>query len=562
MSGKGMAAGLLTRLRERPEPAPEFLERPQLASDVLVHEPSEPGQPWVAQRGTREYLRIGKDLARLMLAMNGQRNATELAELLGPPWTAETVERIVRQLADKRMLADGRRRRRSATPWVKYIPPITLQITLLRPAGAAKALAPIAAAVTSRWGTIACWLFGAAGVLALILQGGMLGDALSTPLPYTVYPVLMAASLLGMTLHEFSHGVALVHYGGRPSRLGVMLFYLMPAFFCDVTDGWRLPHNWQRVRVALAGVAVQALFGSAAALASLALTFVDGTTGLRYGLLVVACGNMLVGLLNLIPFVKLDGYIALMSRVDIPHLRQRSMAEGRRLLARWLFGGRYEQEVSGPRWIPYFGLACMTFPIVLVTMALSHWVDLLARSGAIGTIALMLGAGCLAFYLVRGAVRVLREGIRARANPFRMAVTTIGIVAVVVFGLHTITLPYTVSGGYLRTDEGTFLVMPTNQAHIDIDAGAELRLGRGGVALQQMSGSGIVTSSESEPSQAPVSVLSPIVLPDLFVLPVHRYPIEVVQEPDQPQGVATVHLRDVPLWEWIYLTYAEPVLKW
>lgn len=116
MSGKGMAAGLLTRLRERPEPAPEFLERPQLASDVLVHEPSEPGQPWVAQRGTREYLRIGKDLARLMLAMNGQRNATELAELLGPPWTAETVERIVRQLADKRMLADGRRRRRSATP--------------------------------------------------------------------------------------------------------------------------------------------------------------------------------------------------------------------------------------------------------------------------------------------------------------------------------------------------------------------------------------------------------------------------------------------------------------
>ena len=64
---------------------------------MLVHEPSEPGQPWVAQRAPGS-LRIGKDLARLMLAMDGQRNATELAELLGPPWTAETVERIVRQL--------------------------------------------------------------------------------------------------------------------------------------------------------------------------------------------------------------------------------------------------------------------------------------------------------------------------------------------------------------------------------------------------------------------------------------------------------------------------------
>lgn len=27
----------------------------------------------------------------------------------------------------------------------------------------------------------------------------------------------------------------------RPSRMGVMLFYLLPAFFCDVSDGWRLP---------------------------------------------------------------------------------------------------------------------------------------------------------------------------------------------------------------------------------------------------------------------------------------------------------------------------------
>ena len=381
------------------------------------------------------------------------------------------------------MLADGRRRRRSATPWVKYIPPITLQITLLRPQ------APPGAGA-DRGGRHQP--VGDDRVLAVRRgrgtrpdpPGGMLGDALSTPLPYTVSGAHGGLAAGDDPARVFPHGAGALRWSAEPPRRDAVLPHA--RFFCDVTDGWRLPHNWQRVRVALAGVAVQALFGSAAALASLALTFVDGTTGLRYGLLVVACGNMLVGLLNLIPFVKLDGYIALMSRVDIPHLRQRSMAEGRRLLARWLFGGRYEQEVSGPRWIPYFGLACMTFPIVLVTMALSHWVDLLARSGAIGTIALMLGAGCLAFYLVRGAVRVLREGIRARANPFRMAVTTIGIVAVVVFGLHTITLPYTVSGGYLRTDEGTFLVMPTNQAHIDIDAGAELRLGRGGVALQQM----------------------------------------------------------------------------
>lgn len=556
-----MVGGLLTRLRDRSGPAAQAMERPQLATDVAVHEPIEPGQPWVAQRGTREYLRIGKDLARLMQAMDGQRTTAELAALLGPPWSAETVEQVVRQLAEKKLLADGRRRRRSTAPWVKYVPPITLQITLLRPAGAAKALAPIASAVASRWGMTTCWVFALAGVLAMVVQAQAIGDALSSPLPFEVYLLLLASSLVGMTLHEFSHGVALVHYGGRPSRLGIMLFYLMPAFFCDVSDGWRLPHNWQRVRVALAGIAVQTLFGSATALAALATSAMGGPTSVQYGLLVVAAGNMFASLLNLIPFVKLDGYIALMSRVDIPHFRQRSMVEGRRLLARWLFGGRYEQQTEGPRWMPYFGVACMVFPIVLIAVALSTWVDLLARGGIVGAAALLVGAGCLAYYLIRGAIRVLQEGIRARANVFRMAATSLGVVAAVVFALHAITLPYTVSGGYLRTDEGTFLMLPPNQSYVDIHAGAELTLGRGGVLLQRQSGTAVVTSSDSELDEAPIAVLMPMDMPDVMTLPAYRYSIEVVQEPDQPQGVAKVHLRDVPLWEWIYLTYAEPVLK-
>ena len=41
----------------------------------------------------------------------------------------------------------------------------------------------------------------------------------------------------------------------------------------------------------------------------------------RSELILFASGAFLGGLLNLIPFVKFDGYLALMSHVDVPRLR-------------------------------------------------------------------------------------------------------------------------------------------------------------------------------------------------------------------------------------------------
>lgn len=330
---------LLTRRGRRTGPDPAALVRPRLADDVTVHPPTEPDVPWVVQRGSRQYIRIGKDLGRLMQLLDGARDHAALAEALGEPWTPATVERVVHDLADKQLLADGQRRPRSQAQWVKFVPPLTLQLTILRPAQVAKLLAPIAAGFASRAGMISSGLFVAAGVLAVLAQAPVLTDALSSPLPFGTYLWLALGFLIAMTLHEFAHGVALVHYGGRPSRMGFMLFYLMPAFFCDVSDAWRLPHRRQRVRIALAGAGMQTLIGSAAGLVALAMPLWTDATATRYALLVIAVANLLAGVLNLIPLVKLDGYIALMSHVDEPHLRQRSLVDARRLIARVLFGG-------------------------------------------------------------------------------------------------------------------------------------------------------------------------------------------------------------------------------
>lgn len=92
------------------------------------------------------------------------------------------------------------------------------------------------------------------------------------------------------------------------------------------------------------------------------LSTVNGPSPLHDGMLIFGVSTYLTGVLNFVPLVKLDGYLALMSHLDIPHLRDRSMTDARRFLARILFGGRYSRELPQLTWAVPFGFACMLFP--------------------------------------------------------------------------------------------------------------------------------------------------------------------------------------------------------
>ncbi len=151
---------------------------------------------------------------------------------------------------------------------------------------------------------------------------------------------------LATLFHEAAHGLTLTRLGGRPRRAGFMLFYLTPAFFVDVTDGWRLADRRHRVAIALAGPAVHA---TAAAVAMLAALGLPASTA-RETLLLLAISCTVVVLVNLIPFVRFDGYIALMSALDEPNLRggrsatarassPASCSAARGSLGRWSGGG-------------------------------------------------------------------------------------------------------------------------------------------------------------------------------------------------------------------------------
>ncbi|MYR46548.1 hypothetical protein GTW67_31990 [Streptomyces sp. SID5910] len=544
-----------------PERESALRERPQLAPDVQVHEPIADDAPWVVQRGSQQYIRVGADMARLLRALDGERDRPGLVDTLGAPWTEEAVERAVESLRKMRLLEDGQPHR-SGNTWFKFVPPLTFQFTVVKPERMLAALVPLLRLVANRGGAVLAAVLALGGVLSLAFQAPQLRHALGAPLPLGVLFGVACASVVATALHEMGHGAVLTHHGGRPSRMGVMLFYLTPAFFCDVSDGWRLPHREQRVQVALAGVVTQMVIAGSVALGASVVGAASGESGLRDGMLVFAVSTYVTGLLNLLPLVKLDGYIALMTHLDISHLRDRTMTDARRFLAKVLFGGRYVRELPALRWSVPFGLASMLFPVYLIATAFTLWLDILQGIGLIGATLVLVGVAYLAYRLFNGARLLVREARAAGARMWRVCVVALVVTAGAGATLTTVTVPYTVTGGYVVEDGRATLVL-SDAADLDaVTPGTQVTLYRRGMVTRTETGTATVGQGPAEKDVAPLSAFVPVREGDSLPVPAVRLPLSVTAKaPDDSIGTARVAAGDRSLGEWLYLSYIAPAAR-
>ena len=531
------------------EPPTELPRTLRLAEGAELLERDTEDAVCVARAPDGRYVRVAADMERLLRALDGRRTAADLARELGPRWTVEAVEAALFRLIAMRLLETGAKPPRPrGSKLVTFVPPLTVQLTVLRPERLFARLQPVIAVLLSRYAVAAALVVVLGGLVALVVQGARVHDALGHPLPVAVLLAVAAASFVTSALHEFGHGAALAHHGGRPSRLGMMLFYLSPAFFCDVTDGWRLGDRTVRVRVALAGILVQLVVAAVAALAALA---VPGPWG--SALLVLAVTTTVTGLMNLIPFVKLDGYIALMSHVDVPFLRERSMTDARRSVARVLYGGRYERELPQVTWAVPFGLASLVFPAVLVLAALRIWFPIILGLGILGAAVVISGLAVAARFAVRATGRLLAEARAAGTSALRRRVVT---TLVVVLGCATllVPVPYTMAGGF-EQDDGHLSFVVAQSADLDALApGTPVTLARRGVVTSTELGTTAVGSEAPRDGTAPLAALLPVAASAAQV-PVVLVPLEPEIETGESVGSAVADLGTRPLGTWLYLNY-------
>ena len=128
-------------------------------------------------------------------------------------------------------------------------------------------------------------------------------------------------SFLGF-FHEFGHAYATKIYGGDVHDIGIALLYFTPAFYCDTTDALLFPNKWHRLWVTTAGIYVEG-FVCAAATALWVASYPD-TLLHEIAYKTMLFTGVSTVLFNVNPLIKIDGYYALTSLLEMPDLREES----------------------------------------------------------------------------------------------------------------------------------------------------------------------------------------------------------------------------------------------
>lgn len=144
-----------------------------------------------------------------------------------------------------------------------------------------------------------------------------------------------------VAIHEISHGLALVHYGGEPDAMGTGLFYFGPMFYTEVTDAWTLERK-RRMMVYVAGIMSTLLIGSAIVFT---LLFVKFPQPAELILTMVAFYCFDASLFNFAPPFETDGYYILSDALKNTSLRSESYAYVGSLFKRAV-GARTKQKAS------------------------------------------------------------------------------------------------------------------------------------------------------------------------------------------------------------------------
>jgi hypothetical protein len=132
---------------------------------------------------------------------------------------------------------------------------------------------------------------------------------------------LYALQFITLLIHEWCHAIATKHYGREVRRGGFLLYMGMPAAFVDTTDIW-MERRRPRIVVSWAGPHSGYFLGG---LASLLILVAPGAF-LQGVLYQFAFLTYMTSIMNMNPLLKLDGYYILMDWLEIPRLREKSLA--------------------------------------------------------------------------------------------------------------------------------------------------------------------------------------------------------------------------------------------
>jgi putative peptide zinc metalloprotease protein len=220
--------------------------------------------------------------------------------------------------------------------------------------------------------------------------------------------------LVNTFFHELGHAAACRKSGVRVNHMGLLLYYLVPAFFCDVSEIYKVNDRKKRAVTASAGILTNLFIASVTAYLALFMIYTGVSVRFASTLLTASFIEGVFSLYNLIPLVKMDGYWLLSSVLGIENLQEKSWVVLYTSLAR----RDRLKDLSTGRWmtafLSAFGLLSLGFSEVFWIMTYS----LVRRMFGGYPVLLWAAAAMLIVYFVLDLIVTIRQFKRAVTSEY------------------------------------------------------------------------------------------------------------------------------------------------
>jgi putative peptide zinc metalloprotease protein len=296
----------------------DVLQKPRCRPTVTIDPPLN-GWSVLFDSASRRYYRVGRSEAAFLQSLDGKATTDEIVRRYADTFTESQVEALLSWLDVHnlicRVIPSKARTGWSVGSFVSFVrAPHSARFTLCNPDQFLTRHPRILRVLFNQPSYI---LYVAAMALPIVLS--ILAPSLahrafvSVHLIYGGSIAILYIMLLAMNIvHELAHAAVCKHNGGTVGQIGIMLMFFTPVMYCDVSSIWRFTDLRRKLMVTLAGIGAQLVVGGIVWTA-----WIITKVPVLYNFSII---NLALVLMNLFPFIKLDGYWLLVHLLNEPNL--------------------------------------------------------------------------------------------------------------------------------------------------------------------------------------------------------------------------------------------------
>lgn len=146
---------------------------------------------------------------------------------------------------------------------------------------------------------------------------------------------ILFALVISKMIHELGHAYMCKHLGLAVPKFGLRLMIILPFFYTDTNESWKLKSRRQRFMIGAGGILAEFIL---AIVAMFLWGILDDGPARQICFYLFVTSLLSTLAINLTPFLRWDGYYMFSDLIGIPNLQSRGFGLGKWQLRKWLFG--------------------------------------------------------------------------------------------------------------------------------------------------------------------------------------------------------------------------------